>query len=91
MRHTHVTVPFDRLAGELNLPLKGIIPAGAFVTVRPQPAPGWDAAGLPVPSLTARRARVLYERGIIGPKPSPPQPAVQEALPITRKSSHGRK
>lgn len=65
----HVTLPFDRLSSELKLPTRGTIPAGAFVTRRPQPAPGWDAPDLPVPELQVRRARQLYERGIITPAP----------------------
>ncbi len=66
----HVSIPFDRLAGELNLPLRGIIPPGAFVTGRTSPSPGWDKPGLPVPELTSRRARQLYNRGFIVPVPA---------------------
>lgn len=71
----HVTLPFDRLAGELNLPMRGVIPSGTFLTLRSQPALGWDEAGRPVPELTARRARLLYNRGFIGPAPVDPSAA----------------
>lgn len=64
--------------------MRGVIPAGTFVTVRPQPASGWDAAGLPVPLLTVRQARQLYNRGIIGPKPQAAQQS--EMSDLTKKS-----
>jgi hypothetical protein len=63
----YTTIPFERVVAELNLPARGFIPAGAFQTLRPSPAPGWDAVGLRVPRLACRRARLLYYKGVIGP------------------------
>lgn len=80
----HVTLPFDKLAGELGLPLRGTIPAGTFVTNRPQPAPGWDSTGLPVPEITSRRARLLYNRGIIVPGRNEP-PKKEKAHGISKR------
>lgn len=85
LRH-HITLPFDRLARELNLPLRGMIPEHTFAVRRAQNAPGWEEIGAQVPALEVRRARILYERGIIT-VPAKPLDTVQSQEHKTKRRS----
>ena len=84
-RH-HITVPFDRIVSELKLPARGVIPEATFTVRRPQNAPGWEEVGAPVPALEVRRARILYERGVIA-APAKPSEAAQGPEPKTKRRS----
>lgn len=81
-----VSIPFDRVVGELGLPLRGIIPPGTFVTARTSSTDGWDRPNLPVPELTSRRAKQLYNRGIIAPRPT--QTVAPLVSPMGEAASH---
>jgi hypothetical protein len=75
----HISIPFERIASERDLPMRGIIPSGTFLTRRPRPALGWEEAGMPVPEISVRRARILYNRGDIVPTTGSGVPAADPA------------
>lgn len=85
-RHTP-HIPFETIANERDLPMRGIIPSGTFITRRPYPAEGWREAGLPVPSLARRVAKILYSRGDIVPVPLRPTGSTALPAPTTSTST----